>query len=151
MMNDRKFLVLGQAIVEFALALPLVLLLILGALEFGRAFQTKIVLENAAREGVHYFIYDKEDVSNTPAFANTEAAVIAEAANSGVTITTDDIVVQCFVDANSNGEIDAGEEDATCASGSTVDAMVTVDFDVAVIGTFTDPLPVSSNARMLVP
>ena len=141
----------GQALVEFALALPLVVFLILGALEFGRAFQTKIVLENAAREGTHYFIYDSEDVSSSPAFNNTKTAIISEAANSGVAITGTDITVQCFSDANANGLIDSGEADANCNSGSTVDVEVTVDFELAVIGAFTDPLPISSNARMFIP
>jgi len=139
----------GQALVEFALALPLVVFLVLGALEFGRAFQTKIVLENAAREGVHNFIYDIDDASNS--FNNTKAAVVAEAANSGVTILSDKIVVQCFTDTNGNGSIDSGEEDPGCDNGSTVDVTIIVDFDIAVIGPFTDPMPISSNARMFIP
>lgn len=139
----------GQALVEFALALPLVLLLVLGALEFGRAFQTKIVLENAAREGAYYFIYNQEDVSG--GFTNTKAAVIAEAANSGVTITDSDITVDCFADSNHNGVIDAGEADANCDTSSTVEVTVEVDFELAVIGAFVDPLPISNNARMFIP
>ena len=141
----------GQAMVEFALALPLVVFLILGALEFGRAFQTKIVLENAAREGSHYFIYDTEDVSNSPAFNNTHLAIISEASNSGVNITTSDITIQCFSDTNGNGTIDSSELDANCSSGSTIDVEVSVDFSLAVIGAFTDPLPITSNARMFIP
>ena len=140
----------GQAIIEFALALPLLILLILGALEFGRAFQTKIVLENAAREGVHYYLYDQADQTNS--FVNTRTAVIADAFNSGVQIpdTSTNLSITCFSDANSNGVIDAGET-GTCASGSTIDITVQVDFELAVIGTFVDPLPIASNARMLVP
>lgn len=140
----------GQAIIEFALALPLLLLLVLGALEFGRAFQTKIVLENAAREGVHYYIYDQADQASS--FINTRTAVIADASNSGVDIpdTSTNLSITCFVDANVNGVIDAGEA-GSCASGSTIDITVQVDFELAVIGTFVDPLPIASNARMLVP
>ena len=41
----------GAAIVETALAVHLVLLVGLGAVEFGRAYQTSRVLANAAREG----------------------------------------------------------------------------------------------------
>ena len=41
----------GQAVVEFALVLPLFLLLILAAIEFGRAYFTLHVLNNAARDG----------------------------------------------------------------------------------------------------
>jgi Flp pilus assembly protein TadG len=41
----------GQALVEFALILPLMMLLLLGIVEFGRAWNVKQVLTDAAREG----------------------------------------------------------------------------------------------------
>jgi Flp pilus assembly protein TadG len=41
----------GQAVVEFALILPLFLLLVFGALEFGRAYYDLHLLITAAREG----------------------------------------------------------------------------------------------------
>jgi len=134
--NDRK----GQALVEFALALPLVLILVLGVLEFGRAFQTKIVLTNAAREGAHFYIYNQGDNAN---FDNTKDAVVAEAFNSGVQIDPDtDITVQCY---------DGVVVDDSCPSGSTVEVLVTNLFELQIIGSFIDPLPINSQARMLVP
>lgn len=129
----------GQALVEFALALPLVLLLVLGVLEFGRAFQTKIVLTNAAREGAHYFIYDKADIPN---FVNTKDAVVAEAFNSGVQIQTSEVTVHCY---------DGATIDDSCPDGSTVEVLVTNLFELQIIGSFIDPLPINSRARMLVP
>ncbi len=42
----------GQALVEFALVLPLVLLLLVGILEFGRAWNEHQVVTDAAREAV---------------------------------------------------------------------------------------------------
>lgn len=44
----------GQTLVEFALTLPILLGLIFGIIEFGRAFQAWITLENAAREAARY-------------------------------------------------------------------------------------------------
>ena len=41
----------GQALVEFALIAPLLLLLVLGVVEFGRAWNAYQVLTDAAREG----------------------------------------------------------------------------------------------------
>lgn len=41
----------GQALVEFALLLPLVMLILIGIIEFGRAWQAKQTLTDAAREG----------------------------------------------------------------------------------------------------
>lgn len=42
----------GQAIVEFALVVPVLLLLILGLVEFSRAWNTQQVLTDAAREAL---------------------------------------------------------------------------------------------------
>jgi Flp pilus assembly protein TadG len=45
---------LGQAVVEFALIIPVFMLLLLVAVDFGRVFFTYIQLNNAAREGAAY-------------------------------------------------------------------------------------------------
>ena len=42
----------GQSLVEFALVVPLLLLLVIGIAEFGRAWMTKNILTGAAREAV---------------------------------------------------------------------------------------------------
>ncbi|MDX9863849.1 MAG: TadE/TadG family type IV pilus assembly protein, partial [Anaerolineaceae bacterium] len=44
----------AQGLVEFALALPVLLLLIFGIIEFGRLLQAWLALENGARFGVRY-------------------------------------------------------------------------------------------------
>jgi len=68
----------GQSLIEIALLLPLLLVLIVGALEFGRLFFTKIVITNAAREAAYY-------LSTHPGeFENATTAAEAEAANSGI-------------------------------------------------------------------
>jgi Flp pilus assembly protein TadG len=41
----------GQALIEAALTIPLLLLIAVGILEFGRAYQTWQIVTNAAREG----------------------------------------------------------------------------------------------------
>lgn len=42
----------GQGVVEFALVLPFLMLLVLGAIEFGFMFNSNISLEYASREGL---------------------------------------------------------------------------------------------------
>jgi Flp pilus assembly protein TadG len=133
----------GQALVEFALALPLMLLLIFGVLEFGRAFQIKIVLENAAREGVHYLTYDRDDPGDN--FVATKAAVVAESLNSGVTIDSGDITVQCLT----AGVVNSPAND--CPTGSTAEVIVDHPFGVSVFGYFLGAIDITANARMYMP
>lgn len=49
--RDRRDNARGAALIEAAVTIPLVLALVVGIFEFGRAFQTWQVLTNAAREG----------------------------------------------------------------------------------------------------
>jgi Flp pilus assembly protein TadG len=76
----------GQALVELALTLPLILLLILGAMDFGRMFYHKIILTNAAREGANYLSRNHDEIPETLALID------AYSANAGLPLeTVDDI------------------------------------------------------------
>jgi Flp pilus assembly protein TadG len=57
-------------LVEFALILPLLLLLFLGIIEFGRTILAYNTIANAAREGVRYGIVDPADTAGIEAAAN---------------------------------------------------------------------------------
>jgi hypothetical protein len=46
----------GQALLEFALALPILLLLLFGIIEFGRLLQAWMAVQNAARFGLRYAV-----------------------------------------------------------------------------------------------
>ena len=52
----------GQAVVEFALVFPLLLLVCFGITEFGRAWMTMSILTSAAREGVRLAAVTAPDV-----------------------------------------------------------------------------------------
>jgi len=41
----------GQALIELALVLPIILIIVMGIVEFGRIFDTHLILLNASREG----------------------------------------------------------------------------------------------------
>jgi len=45
----------GAALVEFAIVLPVLLLLVFGIIEFGRAHNTQLTLTHAVREGVRTY------------------------------------------------------------------------------------------------
>jgi Flp pilus assembly protein TadG len=50
-MGGRRLGDSGAAAVEFAIILPILLLIIAGIVDFGRAYFTQVTLTNAAREG----------------------------------------------------------------------------------------------------
>ena len=56
---------LGQNLAEFALLLPLLLTLVLGTLDIGRAFYTYVSLTNAAREAARYGALNNTAASST--------------------------------------------------------------------------------------
>jgi Flp pilus assembly protein TadG len=77
----------GAAAVEFALILPILLLLVLGLVEFGRAFNVQISLTNAAREGARYMaIHNHEGDAKA-------AAIFAAPSVFNPEITEDDITI----------------------------------------------------------
>ena len=79
----------AQAIIEFSLLLPILLLLVLGAIDFGRLFYVKIVLTNAAREGANYLSFHTFDQDD--GYVQTLAVVQAEADSSGVQVDPTDV------------------------------------------------------------
>ena len=58
----------GAAMVEFAIAIPLLLLLVLGILQFGLMWYTKYAITAASREGAHYatIFATADGVNRTP-------------------------------------------------------------------------------------
>lgn len=74
----------GAAAVEFALVAPLLLLLVLGIAEFGRAYNISTTLSAAAREG-----------ARTMALQNSTSAAraAAQSAATGVSLSTSQISV----------------------------------------------------------
>jgi Flp pilus assembly protein TadG len=51
----------GQSLVELALAVPLLLLIMLGTIDIGRAFFDYVDMRNAAREGASYYAKNPTD------------------------------------------------------------------------------------------
>jgi Flp pilus assembly protein TadG len=54
----------GQALAEFALVLPLVLLFIAGIVEMGRAWNIKQAVTDAAREGARYTVVQDDAITD---------------------------------------------------------------------------------------
>ena len=77
----------AQALVEFALLLPLLLLLVLVAIDAGRLFFTEIALTNAAREGAAYGAGNPTDTSGISAHVQVEANVQTQAGEHPIAVT----------------------------------------------------------------
>jgi hypothetical protein len=68
----------GQSLVEFAIILPLLLMIVLGAVDLGMGFKTYIALTNASREGARWIsIYPSDQ-------AGAEDRVAEEAERIGL-------------------------------------------------------------------
>lgn len=80
----------GQALVEFALVLPVLLLLIAGIIEFGRAFHIQQVVTDASREGARTAVVQDGNVDYDSAvtiMANRLLANGIDTAGATLTIT----------------------------------------------------------------
>jgi Flp pilus assembly protein TadG len=129
----------GQALVEFALVLPLLLLLVLGAMDLGRVITTKMVMTNAAREGANFLSRNSASVSDP--ISATKAIIEAYCANQNIPIDTEnDIVIT----------------PETLTKGAAVTVTVSKDVDLIyggilqALGFFSGPVQVGSEVQMRV-
>ncbi len=119
----------GASLVELALVLFLLVLLVVGIADVGRAFNSYMVIVNASREGARYasrFPHDNGGITG---------AVRAEAANSSVPPGDIGIVVD-----NLGGK-----------SGQEISVTATYDFPTlfgSILGTTT--IPMNNTTRMVI-
>jgi Flp pilus assembly protein TadG len=70
----------GQALMEMALLLPVLLLIVLGIFEFGRAYHAKQVVQDAAREGARLAVVQDPIITQDSVIA----AVATRMSRSGI-------------------------------------------------------------------
>ena len=114
----------GAAAVEFALLLPLLLMLVLGTIEFGRAYNAQITLTNAARDGVRVMA-----IANDPTGAKNAAKNAA--ASVSTTIPTTDITLST----------------TACSTGNQV--TLTINYNLSTITGIAGPFPMTGKGVML--
>lgn len=118
----------GQSYLETALVLPILILLVMGVLDIGRAFNAYVVVMNAAREGARYGIAHSGNVDGV------KARVLQETTDTAITVDLADITV-----AYPNGQ----------APGNPIQVTVTHNFQViAALVLGLDTIPVAATAEM---
>jgi uncharacterized repeat protein (TIGR01451 family) len=116
----------GQSLVEFALVVPILLLIFAGAADLGRVFYTYVAVENAAKEGVLYGSrYPLCDTASTlcPNPGNAEYRARQETVN---VIDTADltVAVRCLSRVGAVVHTDL----RNCAPGDRYEVTTTTDF-----------------------
>ncbi|MEL7563574.1 MAG: TadE family protein [Dehalobacterium sp.] len=79
----------GQAMVELALILPILLLLIFGIVEFGRIFSTQLLLTSSAREAARIAAVGASDIAIVTNVENN--ASVLDSSKIMVTISPDEL------------------------------------------------------------
>jgi len=95
----------GQALIEMALALPLIMVFILALVDFGIAIDRREVLQHAVYEGA------RRGVVGT----TIDEIVDRTVEQSQGLLTPADVTV-CYVDSDGNGDINAGDDVRVSAS-----------------------------------
>jgi Flp pilus assembly protein TadG len=77
---------IGQALVEFALILPILLIIIMGLFEFGRMFQVWLTVQYCAQAAARYATTGQQSVTGDIYDSARLAAIKAEALKNAVTL-----------------------------------------------------------------
>jgi Flp pilus assembly protein TadG len=112
----------GQTLVEFALILLLLLTLLFGITEFGRAWYFSNALTNGVRDGARY----AATLSNTTSFT----AKVKTFTTSQVKEAIPQDNLQVFVTAVDKNNADKSPVDNNLVAGDAVTVTVTYDFEV---------------------
>lgn len=105
----------GAVAVEMALLLPVLVLLLLGIMEFGRAYNAQVTLTNAAREGVRVMaITNMQDDAETAAKA---------AASTLTTTTTNPTFAFRFTEGSTSFTSCAANRQVTMTVSYTLDSL----------------------------
>ena len=130
----------GQALVELALALPLLLLILVGIFEFARAYSIKQSLVNAAREGARTAVLPNISTEDT---VKTVVNVYLSANN----ISPDSIVIRGAAGTKAIGAINTGE-DVTVTVYDRYDFILVGPVMSLFGGTFRNGVDLGSRATM---
>jgi Flp pilus assembly protein TadG len=125
----------GQSLVEFAFAVPVLLLLLLGTIDLGQMFFDYIQLRNAVREGASYGAHYPTDNSGIEAWVKGHGSRLT----TGTTVTV----------ALSGNYTTAGGTGTVKVTGSRTFTPITTSFLQSYFGIKPFTMQSSSSARIL--
>jgi Flp pilus assembly protein TadG len=108
----------GSQLLEFSLALPILLLLTLGILDFGSTFALKAKLTNAAREGARIVV--STPLSNVNCSSSVPCPIQAAVNDIKLYLTNAGVDASCF-DANSPSNSTTLSWTFTCSNGASIE------------------------------
>jgi Flp pilus assembly protein TadG len=134
----------GQSLVEFAMVLPIFMLILSGILDFGFLLYSRMGVINAAREGARAAVM-VSDYSTIPSVAS--GAAISAAAGGGLTVLgADTICLQTSVSVSSPATIDCAVAKTGDSASVTVHYVYHTFFPLAFGSTFD----LSSTVQMVI-
>ncbi len=116
----------GAAALEFALVAPVLILMIMGMVDFGMVVNAQAVVANGARDGARVASLNGSE-------ANARSAALKSTSSLGGTAPT--VAVQCFTDITAATACTGANYDAAKAAGYIVRVTVTYSY------TWITPLP----------
>jgi Flp pilus assembly protein TadG len=144
MTTVRRRVGAGQTLVEFALAVPIIILLFMALFDFGRAIFAYNTVSNAARDGARIAIVDQ---GSTSGVSNAAQAAADQAVGLGLDPTdVSEIQVQFLMpDLSAACPLAWGEW-----AGCVAEVRVQYEFNAAtpVIGNLIGPISVGSTTQL---
>jgi hypothetical protein len=113
----------GASIVELALIAPIMVMLVFGVLDLGRAYRTQIRLENAAREGAAVAQLVPNKVRDCPS-SDIQERALAEDPDIGFIVTV------FGIDDDGNEAIMSGCTGDVAQAGERVKVEVSAEFEI---------------------
>lgn len=133
----------GAVAVEFAIVLPVLLLLILAIIEFGRAYNVQLTLTAAAREGVRVMAISNDQTKAKDA-ARAAAASVGSIPAADITISPAD----CKSPAASPSPSPSPSPSSTSSSTS-AQVTLTIPYKLASLTGVAGPFALSGKGVML--
>jgi Flp pilus assembly protein TadG len=87
----------GQALTEFALVIPIFMLVLSGILDFGFLLYSRMTVISTAREGARAVISLVGTTTTTSIPSTAQARVVGAATGTGLVLATSDVAVSCVV------------------------------------------------------